>query len=48
VTEAELAVGHAHEKLGDDGELADEDVRQGLRDALDTLVAAVSPALAAA
>jgi len=48
VTEAELAVGHAHEKLGDDGELADEDVRQGLRDALDTLAAAVSPALAAA
>ena len=28
VTEAELAVGHAHEKFGDDGELADDDVRE--------------------
>ena len=31
VTEAELAVGHAHEKLGDDGSLVDDEVLQGLR-----------------
>jgi len=48
VTEAELAVGHAHEKLSDDGSLADDEVREGLRDALGTLIAEVSPALAAA
>jgi len=48
VTEAELAVGHAHEKLSDDGLLADDEVREGLRDALGTLIAEVSPALAAA
>jgi len=35
VTDAELAVGHADEKL------EDEDVKQGLRDALDTLLAEV-------
>ena len=46
VTEAELAVGHAHEKLGDDGRLADDEVRQGLHEALETLVAEVSPVLA--
>jgi chromate reductase, NAD(P)H dehydrogenase (quinone) len=48
VTEAELAVGHAHEKLSDDGRFADDEVREGLRDALDTLVAQVAPALVAA
>ena len=48
VTEAELAVAHAHEKLGDDGRLADDEVRQGLREALETLLVEVSPALAAA
>jgi chromate reductase len=48
VTEAELAVGHAHEKFGDDGLLADDDVREGLRDALGTLTAQVSPALVTA
>ena len=41
VTDAELSVGHAHEKFDDDGHLADDDVRQGLRDALDTLVAEI-------
>jgi len=45
VTEAELAVGHAHEKLGDDGLLADDDLREGLRDALGTLVNEVAPEL---
>jgi chromate reductase, NAD(P)H dehydrogenase (quinone) len=48
VTEAELTVGHAPEKLDDHGELTDDEVRQGLRDALDTLLAEVSPALVAA
>jgi chromate reductase len=48
VTEAELAVGHAPEKLDADGVLVDDEVRAGLRDALETLLAEVSPALAAA
>ena len=47
VTQAELAVAHAHEKFDEDGHLSDEDVRQGLRDALETLVAEVPSALAA-
>jgi chromate reductase len=47
VTEAELAVGHAAEKFGDDGRLADEDVRQGLSDSLATLVAEVPAEVAA-
>jgi chromate reductase len=47
VTEAELAVGHAHEKVGDDGSLADNEVREGLRDALGTLVSEVAPELCA-
>src|SRR3954447_23711772 len=48
VTEAELAVGHAPEKFGDDGHLADEDVREELVAALDTLVTAVLDRAAAA
>src|SRR3954454_12855 len=48
VVDAELAVGHAREKLGDDGRLADDDVRQGLRDALETLLAEVSPGVTVA
>jgi chromate reductase len=48
VTEAELAVGHAHEKFGDDGLLADDEVREGLRDALATLLSEVAPELRAA
>ena len=47
VTEAELAVGHAHEKFGDDGSLADDEVRDGLREALGTLVSEVAPELCA-
>jgi chromate reductase len=47
VTEAELAVGHAHEKFGDDGLLADDEVREGLRDALGTLLSEVAPELRA-
>jgi len=45
VTDVELAVGHAGEKLGDDGRLADDDVRQALRDGMETLLAEISPAL---
>jgi len=48
VVEVELAVGHAAEKVDGTGELVDGDVREGLRDALDTLVAEVSPELVAA
>jgi chromate reductase len=47
VTEAELAVGHAAEKFDDEGRLADDDVRQGLRDALATLLAEVPAEVAA-
>jgi chromate reductase len=47
VTDAELSVGHAAEKFDDEGHLVDEDVRQGLRDALETLLAEVPAALAA-
>ena len=43
VAEAELAVGHAHEKFGDDGRLADDDVRQALREGLELLLAEVAP-----
>jgi chromate reductase, NAD(P)H dehydrogenase (quinone) len=42
VAEAELSVGHAHEKLDEDGRLVDEDVRQGLREALETLLAEIN------
>jgi chromate reductase len=48
VTEVEMAVGHAHDKLDDAGELADQEVRGGLREALETLLAEASPALVAA
>jgi len=41
VAEVELAVGHAHERLDD------EDVRVGLRDALEALAATAQPAIAA-
>jgi chromate reductase len=48
VTDAELAVGHASEKFDDAGRLVDEDVREGLRDALQTVVAAALDRAAAA
>jgi len=48
VADAELAVGHAHEKFDDDGSLADDDVRQGLREALETLLAEAAPVRVAA
>jgi chromate reductase len=46
VTDAELSVGHVGDKF-EDGYLVDDDVRQGLRDALQTLVAEVPSAIAA-
>ena len=48
VAEVELAVGHAHEKFDADGRLADDDVRQGLRDALASVIAETTPNLQAA
>jgi chromate reductase len=42
VTDVEMAVGHAHDKLDD------EDIRGELREALETLLAEVSPTLVAA
>jgi hypothetical protein len=48
VTDAELAVGHAGEKLDEHGHLVDDDVRQGLRDALEVLLAEVAPVEVAA
>jgi chromate reductase len=48
VTEVEMAVGHAHDKRDESGELADDEIREGLREALDTLLAEAAPALAAA
>ena len=48
VADVEIAVGHAPEKFDEEGRLVDDDVRQGLRDALDTLIAEASPRLAAA
>ncbi len=48
VTEAELAVGHAHEKLDDEGNLVDDDVRTGLRESLELLLAEATPVQVAA
>jgi chromate reductase, NAD(P)H dehydrogenase (quinone) len=48
VTEAELSVAHAQEKVSDDGVISDDDVREGLRAALDTLVTSVLDRAAAA
>ena len=48
VADVELAVGHAAEKFGNEGHLVDDDVRQGLRDALAALLAEATPNLVAA
>jgi chromate reductase len=48
VTEAELSVAHAHEKVSDEGAIFDDELRVGLRDALETLVASVRERAAAA
>jgi chromate reductase, NAD(P)H dehydrogenase (quinone) len=47
VTEVDLSVGHAHDKLDENGALVDEDVRTALGEALETLLAEVAPAVAA-
>jgi chromate reductase len=48
VAGAELAVGHAQEKFDEGGVLIDDEVRQGLRDSLDVLLAEARPAAVAA
>jgi chromate reductase, NAD(P)H dehydrogenase (quinone) len=48
VAELELAVGHAPEKFDDEGRLVDDDVREGLHDALASLIAETTPNLQAA
>jgi len=48
VTEVEMAVGHAHDKLDEAGELTDHDVRDDLREALESLLAEAAPNLVAA
>jgi chromate reductase, NAD(P)H dehydrogenase (quinone) len=47
VTDVELAVGHAMDKIDADGELTDDDVRETLRDGLETLLSEAAPAVAA-
>ena len=48
VAEVELAVGHAHEKLDEHGNLIDGTVRQELHDSVSTLVALTLESVAAA
>ena len=48
VADIELAVGHAQDRFDEEGILADDDVREGLRDALASLIAEATPQLAAA
>jgi chromate reductase len=48
VVDAEVAVSHAHERFDADGRLADEEIRDELRSALDALFAEVGPQLVAA
>ena len=48
VTEVEMAVGHAHDKRDETGELADHEIRDDRREALESLLAEASPNLVAA
>jgi chromate reductase, NAD(P)H dehydrogenase (quinone) len=48
VIDAELAVPHAHERFDDDGRLDDEELRDGLCEVLQLLVAELQPSLSAA
>jgi chromate reductase, NAD(P)H dehydrogenase (quinone) len=48
VADVELAVGHAADKIDEAGNVADDEIRLGLRDALDSLASVASPELAAA
>jgi chromate reductase len=43
VAEIELPVSHAHEKITEGGVVLDDELRQGLRDVLDTLVETACP-----
>jgi chromate reductase len=47
VTEVDLSVSHAHEHLDENGALVNDETRQQLREALETLLAEVAPAVAA-
>ena len=47
VADVELAVPHAHEKFDDGGALLEHEIRAGLVDALEALVATAAPDLAA-
>jgi chromate reductase len=47
VTDVELAVGHASEKFDEDGTLIDYDVRDTLREGLETLLAEIVPVVVA-
>ena len=47
VADIELAVGHAGEKFDADGNLIDHDVRETLREGLETLISEVAPAAVA-
>ena len=47
VTEVDLSVGHAHDRLDESGALADDEIRTALREALDILLAEAAPAVAA-
>jgi chromate reductase len=48
VTDAELAVGHAHDKVHEDGGIEDSELRERLREALQTIVTGVLDRAAAA
>jgi chromate reductase len=47
VVDADVAVGHAHEKFDDDGELVDEAIREQLAEVVELLLAELSPRLVA-
>jgi chromate reductase len=48
VVDAEVALGHAHERFDDEGRLSEEDLRIQLQDTVDVLVAETWPRVAAA
>jgi chromate reductase len=48
VVEAEVALGHAHERFDDDGRLSDEDLQSQLHETVDVLVTETWPRVAAA
>ncbi len=48
VADAEMAVGHAHERFADDGRLVDENLRRELGEVLEILLAEAQPHAAAA